>query len=164
MTRLGARSVFFLLGAASTLLAADPPQTGFWAGVVGGFPLSDFKDRTSTSGPGISAGWSFWQIAPGSALGLYLEHRSFASNPARATLTDLGFDLRGSIHGGFYDRFGLSAERVDVPGTKATTKLGGRFGVGYRFDSPLGIEIYTSHLAASRPPATTINVAVLWAF
>ena len=86
MTRRGLRSVFFVFGMASTLLAADPPQTDFWAGVVGGFPLSDIKDRTATSGLGVSAGWSFWQIAPGSALGLYLEHRSFASRPPATTI------------------------------------------------------------------------------
>jgi hypothetical protein len=147
-------------------LKADAPSAkSFRAGIVGSVPLGRFRDLASSSaGFGVTAGWRFWEMSPNCRAGLFLEHRSYSTNTNRATLTDLGFDIRTHIHGGFYNRLGLSGERADFPGAGATIKLGGVFGFGYRTLGPIGLEVYTTHLAASRPSATTINAAVLWHF
>jgi hypothetical protein len=131
---------------------------------VGAFPLSDVPDRTSGAGVGLSAGWTFWQVSPGGTLGLRLAHRTFGTPTDRATVTDAGFDLCTRIRGGFYDRFSLGAARVDLPGQSATTKLAGEFGIGYRFEVPVGLEVYHTRLAASAPPSATVNLAVSWYF
>lgn len=148
------------------VLRADAPSPEpFRVGILGSVPLAGFKDVASSSaGFGISAGWRFWKMSPSCRAGVYLEHRTFSTDTDQANLTDLGFDLHTHIHGGFYNRLGLSGERVDFPGVRATTKLGGVFGFGYRTSGSLGFEVYTTHLAASRPSATTINAAVLWHF
>lgn len=150
---------------APALLAGGAPEHPFRIGIVGAFPLSDFKDRTSGAGVGLSAGWAFWQVSPGSTLGLRLAHRTFGTPTDRATVTDAGFDLCTRIRGGFYDRISLgAAARVDLPGQSATTKLAGEFGIGYRFEVPVGLEVYHARLAASAPPSATVNVAVSWYF
>lgn len=103
-------------------------------------------------------------MSPNCRAGFFVEHRIYTTDTDRATLTDFGFDIRTHIHGGFYNRLGLSGERGDFPGAGATIKLGGVFGFGYRTHGPMGFEVYTTHLAASRPSATTINAAVFWHF
>jgi hypothetical protein len=149
---------------AQALLAGGAPERPFRVGILGAFPLSDFKDRTSGSGVGLSAGWALWQMTPDTTLGLRLAHRSFATPTDRATVTDAGFDLCTRVRGGFYDRFAIGAARVDLPGRPATTKLAGEFGIGYRFEVPVGLEVYHARLAASEPPSATVNVAVSWYF
>lgn len=149
---------------APALLAGGAPERPFRVGILGAFPLSDFKDQTTRAGVGLSAGWAFWQMTPGATLGLRLAHRSFTTPTDRATVTDAGFDLCTRIRGGFYDRFAIGAARVDVPGQPATTKLAGEFGIGYRFGASVGLEVYHASLAASKPPSATVNVAVSWYF
>lgn len=144
--------------------ARERTDLGLRASLIGSFPLSDLKDQTSTSGFGLSAGWSFWQMSPNCRLGTYVAFRSYSTRTERAYLLDAGLDLRTTIQGGFYNRIAIGAERIRLPGTTATTKLGGEFGFGYRFKAPIGIELYESRTAASSPSNSTINVAVSWCF
>ena len=144
--------------------AREPTDLGLRASLIGSFPLSDLKDQTSTSGFGLSAGWSFWQMSPSCRLGAYVAFRSYSSRTGRANLSDAGLDLRTTIQGGFYNRIAIGAERIQLPGTPATTKLGGEFGFGYRFKVPIGIEVYESRIAASSPSNSALNVAVSWYF
>jgi len=147
------------------LRAGVPSVESIRAGFTISAPLGGFKDiASSLAGFGVAAGWRFWDMSPDCRVGLFLEHRVYSTATDRAALTDLGFDLRTRIRGGFYNRLGLSGERVVFPGDRTTTKLGGVFGFGYRTSGPLGFELYTTHLAASRPSATTLNVAVTWHF
>jgi hypothetical protein len=137
---------------------------GLQASLIGSFPQSDLKDQTSTSGFGLSISWSFWQMSPNCQLGAYVEHRTYSTHAERANLSDAGLNLLTTIRGGFYNRIAIGAERVDLPGATATTKLGGEFGFGYRFKSSLGVEVYESRLAASSPSSTALNLAVSWYF
>ncbi|WP_257313428.1 hypothetical protein [Geothrix fuzhouensis] len=147
------------------LRAEAPAAESFRVGILGSAPLGGFKDLASSSaGFGVAAGWRFWDMSPDCRVGLFLEHRVYSTATDRAALTDLGVDLRTRIRGGFYNRLGLGGERVDFPGDRTTTKLGGVFGFGYRTSGPLGFELYTTHLAASHPSATTLSAAVMWHF
>lgn len=160
------KSVLFIAmgSVACQLGAGEPfPETAR-GGIVATFSLSDLKERTSSFGVGINAGWGFWKASENSEVGLYLEHRVYSGAEGRTHLSDLGVDLRSRLYRGFYDRFGLSAERVESPGNRETIKLGGVFGVGYRFDGPLGIELYSTHLASSKPASSTVNLSLIWYF
>lgn len=132
--------------------------------LIGSFPQSDLKELASDSGIGLSVGWTFWQMSPSCRLGAFLEHRTYSTPSERVKLSDAGMDLFTSIKGGFYNRLALGAERVEFPGFSATIKLVGEFGLGYRFKAPLGVEVYESHLAASSPSTTTLNLTVSWYF
>jgi hypothetical protein len=72
--------------------------------------------------------------------------------------------MKSRIKGGFYDRFGIGAIRVKLPNEKATTKLVGVFGIGYRFNNALGLEIYSSSPPSSNSPASTLNMAIVCNF
>jgi hypothetical protein len=133
-------------------------------GLVASLPLSDLKDLTTGSGVGLSAGWGFLQLSPNCTLGAFMEYRSFSSPSEKISLSDTGLDLHTTIKGGFYNRLGIGAERVKFPMLPSTIKLMGEFGFGYRFDIPIGVELYESHLAASTPTTTTLNFALSWYF
>lgn len=165
MNRLGFTSLLFLAGTSLSLIAGDRgASNAFQVGLVGSFPLSNFKDRTGSSGLGISAGWGFWKMSADSTANTFLEYRTYSANSGHATLADLGFDIQWKIQGGFYTRLGLSAERIHQPNANDTTKLGGIFGFGYRSKGSVGAEVYETHLASSNPSATTLNIAVTWSF
>ncbi|WP_243318925.1 hypothetical protein [Geothrix paludis] len=155
---------FLLTTMAFSSLKAEEPKERFRVGLVASFPISDFKDSTSSAGPGISAGWSFWTISPNTSAGMYLENGWYSADSGTAVLTNLGFEMRSRLNGGFYDRYGIGAVRVKAPTSEATIKLGGVFGFGYRFSDAVGIELYGAFLASSQPPASTLNMAVVWNF
>lgn len=156
--------LLLLVAAACPSFAQDSKDLPRRVSLIGAFPQSGLKDLTSGAGVGLSAGWTFWQMSPSCRLGTFLEHRTFAMSSGRVNLSDAGMDVFTSLKGGFYNRLAVGAERIEFPGFPATIKLVGEFGLGYRFKAPLGVEVYESHLAASRPSATTLNVAVSWYF
>ncbi len=156
--------LLLLVASALPSLAQSPDEPSRRVSLIGSFPQSDLKDLTSGAGIGLSAGWTFWQMSPSCRLGAFLAYRTYATPSERVNLSDAGMDLFTTIQGGLYNRLAIGAERVDIPGFPATIKLVGEFGVGYRFKAPLGVEVYESHLAASRPSTTTLNVAVAWYF
>ncbi len=156
--------LLLLIASALPALAQSPRDLSRRVDLIGSFPQSDLKASTSDAGIGLSAGWTFWQMSPSCRLGAFLEHRTYSAPSGRVNLSDIGMDLFTSIKGGFYNRLAVGGERVGFPGTPATIKLVGEFGLGYRFKAPLGVEVYESHLAASSPSATTLNVAVSWYF
>ena len=122
------------------LRAEAPAVESFRVGILGSSPLGGFKDLASSSaGFGVAAGWRFWDMSPDCRVGLFLEHRVYSTATDRAALTDLGFDLRTRIRGGFYNRLGLGGERVDFPGDRTTTKLGGVFGFWIPHPRPTGV-------------------------
>lgn len=156
--------LFLLVASAWPSLAQSPKEPAGRVSLIGSFPQSDLKDLTSGAGLGLSAGWTFWQMAPSCRLGAFVAFRTYGTPSERVNLSEAGVDLFTALKGGLYNRLALGAERVDLPGFPATIKLVGEFGVGYRFKAPLGIEVYESHLAASRPSTTSLNVAVAWYF
>lgn len=156
--------LLLLVASALPSLAQSPNDPSRRVNLIGSFPRSDLKDLTSGAGIGLSAGWTFWQMSPSCRIGAFLAYRTFAMPSERVNLSDAGLDLFTPIKGGLYSRLATGAERVDIPGFPATIKLVGEFGLGYRFKAPLGVEVYESHLAASRPSTTTLNVAVSWYF
>ena len=144
--------------------AAEPTSESFRVAVVAGIPQSSFKDLTSSSGFGFSAGWNFWSMSPNTNAGIYFENIWYSIDSQQAVLTNVGLDMKSRIKGGFYDRFGIGAIRVKLPNEEATTKLVGIFGIGYRFNKAFGLEIYSSSLPSSNPPASTLNMAIVWNF
>lgn len=157
-------SLLLLIAAALPSLAQSPKEPSRRVSLVGSFPQSDLKDLASGAGIGLSAGWAFWQMSPSCRLGAFLAYRTYSSPSKRVNLSDAGMDVFTTLKGGFYNRLALGAERVEFPGSPATIKLVGEFGLGYRFKAPLGVEVYESHLAASSPSTTTLNLAVSWYF
>lgn len=76
----------------------------------------------------------------------------------------MGLDMKSRIKGDFANLFGIGAIRVKFPNEEATTKLVGIFGIGYGFNKAFGLEIYSSSLPSSNPPASTLNMAIVWNF
>lgn len=153
-----------LLGASLPLFSGGNTTGDFRLALLGTIPFSDLKDRGASTGIGASVAWRCWQMSESSSVQLLLEHRIYSTKPGQASLTDAGFDIQSRIHGGFYSRIGLTAERIDLTGMPGTTRLGGIFGFGFRGRSAFGVEIYEFHSASSTPSINTLNVALTWSF
>ena len=100
---------------------------------------------------------------PQGALRFFAEYRRFQTEASsRYSLSDAGFLLTGAIAGPVYGFVGASGERIHLPGRDATTKLGGRAGLGWTLSQHFNLEAgYTTASLDHRSINTVEGTLVL---
>jgi hypothetical protein len=160
MNRLG--TMFFLAMAASALSAQQAPSWHAQIGAVWSQPQGDLKQVSTDHGWGLMIGTQAAETPQG-ALRFFAEYRRFQTEASsRYSLSDAGFLLTGAIAGPVYGFVGASGERIHLPGRDATTKLGGRAGLGWTLSQHFNLEAgYTTASLDHRSINTVEGTLVL---